>query len=89
MAKHKSAIKRHKQSIKRRDRNHARRAAIRTSLTKTLAAIEQGDIKLAQQLLRQTEKVIASAAGKGTLPKKTASRKISRLAAQVARASKK
>jgi small subunit ribosomal protein S20 len=82
MANHKSAEKRHRQSLKRRDRNRATKGAIRTNVKNAKAAISLGseDKNNAQELLRKAESSLASAAAKGILHQKTASRKIKRLA---------
>lgn len=79
MATHKSAIKRNRQNIKRRARNQQAKAALRTSVKKARTAIQSGD-KSAKELTLTSEKLLAKAAGKGVLNKKTAARLTSRLA---------
>ncbi len=79
MATHKSAIKRNRQNIKRRARNQQAKAALRTSVKKARAAIQSGDKSAKEQTLT-SEKLLAKAAGKGILNKKTAARLTSRLA---------
>lgn len=83
MANHKSAEKRHRQSLKRRTRNRVTKAAIRTVIKKSQAAIETKDIKGAKELARQAEVLIARAASKGIFHKKTAQRYISRVSSAV------
>lgn len=79
MANHSSAEKRHRQSLRRRDRNRAIRSLCRSSAKKTTEVAAAGDLEKARELLRKTEKALASAATKHGLHKKNASRKISRL----------
>ena len=88
MATHKSALKRHRQSIKRRERNCMRRSAVKTAIKKALTAVQQANREAALPLVRQAERAIARAALKGTLHKKNARRKISRLAKAAAKSSK-
>ena len=82
MANHPSAWKRHLQSEKRRAQNRSRRAELATQIkkarleiTQETAVINQGEIKSAVSLL-------ARAASKGLLHRRTASRRISRLMKQ-------
>lgn len=84
MATHKSAVKRHKQSLKRRDRNKSAKNTIRTAIKNVKAAVDAGDKKLAADLLKKTESLIASGKTKGLFHRKNASRKISRVASYVA-----
>ena len=80
---HKSAIKRARQSIKRHKRNKAILHGTKTATKKVKAAVSEKNTELAQTLLRDATSAIAKAATKGTLHKKTASRKISRLTRSV------
>ena len=84
MANHKSAIKRHRQSLKRRDQNRNIKSTLRTSIRTTKEAVEKGDAKAAQDLLKQAISKITKAGIKGSIHKKNAARKISRLAKKVA-----
>ncbi len=88
MANHKSAIKRHRQSLKRRERNRSAKSSIKTAVRATSDALNTGDAKSAQTNLKLAIKQIAKAQSKGILHKKTASRKISRIAKRVAAKSK-
>ena len=80
MANHNSAIKRDRQNKKQRARNRQVRSTARTAAKKVQAITEP---ESAAEMLRTATKVIDKAASKGVLKKKTASRKISRLAKQV------
>ena len=88
MANHKSAIKRHRQSIKRRDRNRDTKSVVKEAIKKARQAADKGDKAEAKKLAVAAEKVIATAATKRVFHPANASRKISRLAAYVAKKSK-
>lgn len=81
MANHKSAEKRHRQSIKRRTRNRDIKAAVRTAIKRARTANESNDPK-ARELVREAESLLAKAAAKGVLKKKTVARTVSRMAAK-------
>lgn len=83
MAKHLSTIKRARQNEKRRARNAAVKSSIKTSLKKVAAAIDAKDREAAETTLKKVTPMIDKAASKGTIHKKTASRKISRLTKKV------
>lgn len=83
MATHKSAEKRARQTIVRTARNKARKARVHSATRKVEEAITKKDYKAAQEALRSAQPEIARAAGKGTLHKKRAARKLSRLSARV------
>ncbi len=80
MARHKSAIKRNRQSIKRTFRNRIIQSKVRTETKKLTEAIAHGDAAALPAQLKATTKTLNKAATKGVLKKKTASRRISRLA---------
>lgn len=80
MPNHKSAIKRLRQAEKRNQRNRYWRSTMRTSIKKVRTAVEEDNHAEATALLRDAESMIAHVASKGVIHKKTASRKISRLA---------
>lgn len=83
MANHKSAAKRARQTVVRNETNRARRSKVR-SLTKAVdKAVAVKDATTATSALRMAEAGLARAAGKGTLHRKTAARKTSRLARAV------
>ncbi|MGC8523060.1 MAG: 30S ribosomal protein S20 [Acidibrevibacterium sp.] len=83
MANTASARKRIRQTARRTERNRARKSRVRTFIRKVEAAIAGGDKEAAVTALRLAEPELQRAAGKGVLPKNTASRKISRLAARI------
>lgn len=86
MANSKSAKKRARQSLKRHEINLTRKSSIKTAVKKVLTALENKDAS-AKELLIDAESKLARAGSKGTLHKKTARRKISRLAKKVSQAS--
>ena len=82
MANHKSALKRAGQNERRRLRNKAVQTRVKNVVKDVrLAVAENAENAVAQ--LNVAKSVIDNAAKKGVLHKKTASRKISRLAKQV------
>lgn len=83
MANHASALKRIRQTKKRTDRNIARRNRIRTYVRRVEEAIASGDKTAAEAALQAVMPELHRGASKGVLPKKTASRKLSRLAQRV------
>jgi len=85
MANHKSAIKRHKQSQERRMRNRINKSKMNTAVRRVEEALVAGVEDAAQEALKIAIPVIQKTAGKGTIHKKTASRKISRLTGRVNR----
>lgn len=83
MATHKSALKRHRQNQKRRLRNKIIRSQLKTSVKSYVTAIESKDKAAAQEAAKAAISTISKTASKGVIHKKTASRKISRLARKV------
>ncbi len=83
MANHKSADKRNRQSQVRRQRNRAIRSKMKTAIRNLNEAIESGNADEAKSALATAVPVIAKTASKGTIHKKNASRKISRLTKKV------
>ncbi|HEV3193869.1 MAG TPA: 30S ribosomal protein S20 [Polyangiaceae bacterium] len=83
MANHPSAQKRNRQRIKRTLRNRAVKSAVRTHVKTVRAAIAAKDAKAARTALLEATVAIDKAAVKGVLPRKTASRTVSRLASAV------
>lgn len=85
MANIKSAKKQAKQNKVRRKRNLARQTDVKTAVKKVLTALDKKeDAAKVDALFRVAEAKIARAAGKGLIHKKTASRKVSRLAKRIA-----
>jgi small subunit ribosomal protein S20 len=76
---HPSAEKRQRQNLKRRDRNRAIKTRVHSAVKDAVKAIEGADAASAQQELRQATRVLYKAAGKGTLHRNTAARKVARL----------
>lgn len=85
MANHKSALKRIRQTAKRNERNRYWRKTLRTSIKSLRAAIDSGDQDKAAELLNKTVSTINRVASKGVIHKAQASRRVSRLMAQVNR----
>ena len=83
MANHKSAEKRNKQAQVRRMRNRMNRSRMKTAIKSLNEVIEAGNVEEARSALAATVPVIAKTASKGTIHKKNASRKISRLTKRV------
>jgi len=83
MANTKSAKKAARQTIRRTAVNKARRSHMRSSVRKVEEAIASGDKAAAQAALKEAEPVIVRTAQKGMSHRKTASRKVSRLAKRV------
>lgn len=78
MATHKSAVKRNKQIIKRSKINRSNRAAAKTAAQKAFAAISS-DVKTAAAAVSSAVAVWAKTARKGSIPKRRAARKASRM----------
>jgi small subunit ribosomal protein S20 len=83
VANHKSAEKRNRQAQVRRLRNRANRSRMKTAIKNLNTVIEDGNAEEAKTVLAATIPVIAKTASKGTIHKKNASRKISRLTKRV------
>ena len=83
MANTSSAKKAARQMITRTARNKTRRTRLKSSVRGVEEAIASGDKALADAALKAVEPILARTAQKGIVHKKTASRKVSRLAARV------
>jgi len=83
VANHKSAEKRNRQAQIRRMRNRINRSKMKTAIRGLNEAIDNGTVEEAKVALATTVPVIAKTASKGTIHKKNASRKISRLTKRV------
>lgn len=83
MANHKSAMKRDRQSKVRRLRNRINKSKVKTAVGAVEGAIEAGSEEQAREALKKAASVIQKTASKGTIHKKTASRKVSRLTKRV------
>ncbi len=83
MANIKSKIKRNRQNIRLNERNSAIRSELKTRAKQAIDAAESGDTDKAEELLKLAQKRIDMAVTKGVLHGNTASRRKSRLTAQV------
>lgn len=83
MANTRSAKKAARQTVRRTEANKARRSRTRSFVRKVEEAIASGDKDKATAALKEAEPVLARTAQKGMLHRKTASRKVSRLAKRV------
>lgn len=83
MANHESAIKRTRQSQKRNLRNKSRKTVVKTIIKRLEATVNEKKSEEAAGQFKNAQKIIAKTASKGVFHKKTAARKISRLARRV------
>ena len=83
MANTKSAKKAVRKMTKQTEVNKSRRTRMRGEVRKVEEAIASGDKTAAAAALKAVEPVLARTAQKGVMPKRTASRKVSRLTARV------
>jgi len=83
LASHKSAEKRSRQTGKKTLRNVMIKSRTKARIKSVLAALETKDKDAVQAALAEAVPAIAKAGAKGVFPKKTASRKISRLTRRV------
>ena len=83
MANTLQAKKRVRRNAKREDINKARRSRIRTYVKKVELAVEAGNADEAKVALKAAQPELMRGVTKGVLHKKTASRKVSRLAKRV------
>ena len=83
MANIQTAKKRIRQTARRTEANRSRITRIRTSIKNVESAIDGGNQEDAKQALRALQPEIMRGAGRGIMPVKTASRKMSRLSKRV------
>lgn len=83
MANHASAEKRNRQRIKRTLRNRAVKSEFRTLVKTVREALDAGDTAAAQKALTPAISALDGAVSKGVMHRRTASRRVSRLAAAV------
>jgi len=83
LANHRSAIKRHRQSEQKRLKNRTVKSGVKTAVKRVRAAVQEGNVDEAKNLLKAASSELDSAASKGVLHKNNASRRISRLHAAV------
>ncbi len=79
MANHKSALKRVRQNAIRRERNRVARTRIKNVVKQVRGSVSENMTDDVAAQLNQAKSVIAKAAKKGVIHKRTAARKISRL----------
>jgi small subunit ribosomal protein S20 len=83
MANTSSAKKAARKAVRRTEINKARRTRLKSEVRKVEEAIAAGDRSAAEAALATAEPVLARTAQKGIIHQRTASRKVSRLAARV------
>ena len=83
MAHSKTAKKRIRQNAKRRSRNRRRKEIVKASVRALDEAVGAGDAEKALEQLKDAYKRLDKTAAKGTLHKRAAARKKSRLAKRV------
>ncbi len=83
MATHKSAEPRDRQSKMRRLRNRMNKSAMKTAVRQIEDALTAGSEEQAKAALQAAVPVIYKTAAKGSIHKKTAARKVSRLTKRV------
>jgi small subunit ribosomal protein S20 len=88
MANTKSAKKATRVIARRTEINKARRSRMRNTVRKVEEAITSGDQAAAVAAMQAAEPMLMRSAQKGVLHKNTASRKVSRLAARIAKLGK-
>ncbi len=83
MANHKSAAKRAKQSEKKRALNRSKSSAVKTAIKAIRGLIASSHLDEAKKILPAIQSKIAKLAKTNIIKKKTASRKIGRIASKV------
>jgi len=83
LANHKSALKRAKQSEVKRSINIGYKTRAKNIVKDVRSAIAEGSGDKAKESLKKAVSVLQKTASKGSIHKKKASRKISRLALQI------
>jgi len=83
VANHKSAEKRNRQATVQRLRNRAIKSRMKNVIRLVDEAVAAGSVEMAQEALKVAIPIIAKTGGKGTIHKKNASRKVSRLTKRV------
>ncbi len=83
MANHKSSVKRARQSVVKQAKNRARKGSVHAAIRTIDEAVTAKDYKAGMAALSKAQSELARAASKGTLPKKRAARKMSRLSARL------
>jgi small subunit ribosomal protein S20 len=79
LANKKSAEKRYRQSLVRRLKNRQAKSEIKTAIKNFTTSIDKKDKEAAEKAFQTVQKLMDTAAGKGTLHKNSVARKKSRL----------
>lgn len=79
MIRHKSTEKRARQNRKRQQSNRAVKSSVKTGIKNLLSAIENKNKEGSTTQLKKVISTLNKATSKGIVPKKTTSRRISRL----------
>jgi small subunit ribosomal protein S20 len=80
VANHKSAKKRARQTLKRTERNRSTRSRVKSAVKSARTALAAGDAGETAAAIKTAEGILRRAASKRAIPKKRASRSVSRLA---------
>jgi small subunit ribosomal protein S20 len=80
MANTTSAKKAARKMLRRTEINKSRRSRLKLHVRKAEEALASGDKAAAQKALRAAEPILMRTAQKGVIPRRTAARKVSRLA---------
>jgi small subunit ribosomal protein S20 len=80
---HKNVLKAARQAEKRRARNRSIQSGVKNVIKKLQTAVEKKQAEGAATTLREASRALAKAASKGVIHRNNASRRISRLTAQV------
>jgi small subunit ribosomal protein S20 len=81
----KQVLKRQRQALKARERNRSFKGRMRKTIKEALLAVSEGAMKKPQPAFDEAQSEIQHLASKGVISKKTASRKVSRLARKLFR----
>jgi small subunit ribosomal protein S20 len=87
VANHPSALKRHRQSEKRRVRNRSVKSKLRNLVRQVRESVGTNNAEASAKSLATAARALDKAVAKGVLHRNNASRRISRLARAVSRAS--
>ncbi|RJR26254.1 MAG: 30S ribosomal protein S20 [Desulfobacteraceae bacterium] len=86
MANHKSALKRARQNDVKRVRNKAAKTRVRSAVKEIRSAVAENQVEKVAQAFPSVVSTIQRTASKGTIHKRNAARKVSRLARQINKA---
>ena len=88
MAQHKSAEKRARRTVRRTKLNIARKSRVRHAIREIETAIAGGNATAARDAFKKAQPEVQGGARRGAMSKRTASRKLSRLAKRIKALSK-